>query len=387
MNRTDNLRRTRGGERGQALIILTMAVAGVMAMGALIVDGGNAMAHQRATQNASDAASLAGATTLVENMSGAARTDADVLNAVTASFAANNTTFDSAEYVDYAGNVVGQVGAGGSIPSSAGGVRAHGMRNFPTYLSGIIGLGSATTAAQATALGGSMAGGCAAVEGCAISPVTYSIPIRVCDGTNRPLRLGEHWPLTDLATAESGDTSTMSIVPLCTNGPGGVGWLDLAALGCPGTNLEDWVTTPCNKSFDIPVWLKTKSGNMNSVDAALNSTYKGKIMLIPLFDSTCKAVPSSGQPQDCTDPGQGDNLWYHIPKFAAFYLHSSYVSGNNATACNSLPGQPAGGGNGSTTCLKGWFVNFITVGPVGPPQPCVSAEGCVDTVFSVQLVR
>ena len=379
--------RSRRGERGQAIVVLTLSVAAVLALAALVVDGGNAMAHQRSTQNASDAAALSGSTVLVENMSGAVRSDADVFAAMSAAFAANETDFESAFYIDYIGNVVGQVGDGGAIPGAAGGIRAHGTRSFPTYMAGIAGLGAMESGAQATALAGASVGTCAAIEGCAISPVTFSIPIRVCDGTNRPLKLGEHWPLTDLASAEAGDTSTMSIVPLCTTGPGGVGWLDLSVLGCSSSTLESWISNPCNASVDLPVWLKTKSGNMNNVESALNSAYKGKIMLIPLFDATCKDVPSSGQPQDCTDAGSGDNIWYHVPKFAAFYLHHAHIQGDNSSACNSLPGQPEGGGNGSTSCLKGWFIKFITLGPVGAPRPCVSAEGCVDTVFSVQLVR
>ncbi|CAN5759174.1 hypothetical protein BH24CHL6_BH24CHL6_12700 [soil metagenome] len=377
----------RKGQSGQALVILTLSVAALLAMTGLIVDGGSAMAGQRSTQNASDAAALAGSTVMVENMSGAVRTNADVYAAISAAFAANDTDFDNAEYVDYNNNVVGTVGQSGSIPGGAAGVRAHGARNIPTHLSGIVGIPSMDVAAQATALAGATTGVCSAVEGCAISPVTFSIPIRVCDGTNRSLILGEHWPLTDLATAESGNAAAMSIVPLCTNGPGGVGWLDLAELGCPGTTLESWISNPCNVSLDLPTWLKTKSGNMNNVESALNKAYKGKVMLIPLFDSTCKTPPDSGQPQDCTDPGQGSNLWYHIPKFAAFYLYEAYIQGKDGPACNSAPGLPKGGGNGATSCLKGWFINFITVGPVGPPQPCVTTEGCVDTVFSVQLVR
>lgn len=382
----------RRGERGQALVVMTVALAIMLAMAALVVDAGNAMAQHRATQNATDAAAMAGASVIVEELAGVPRSDADVRNAIQAAFDANETEFDAALYVDEHDNVVGTVGQGGNIPLSAYGIRAFGAREFATVLAGAVGLNEMNAGTQATALAGAPQAVCPASEGCAVLPITYSIPVRICDGTNRALEIGGTWPLVDLATAQADSSGQyMSLVPLCTTGPGGVGYLDMADVGCPGNNLADWITTPCNASFDIPVWLKTKSGNTNAVETALNA-HRGKVLLVPMFDSTCRQVPSSGQPADCTDPGQGDNMYYHIPQFAAFLLHRAYVSGNNGPACNSAPGVPLGGGNGSTSCLKGWFVRFITAGPVGPPRDCNIVNGhrvCTTSGadLSVQLVR
>jgi Flp pilus assembly protein TadG len=371
-------------EQGQAIVLMAVSIAVLLVITALVIDGGNAMAHQRATQNGTDASSLAGASVLVQKMGGATRTDADVSQAVTNALAANQTNLISAEYVDYNHNVVGQVGQGGAIPASAAGVRVDGTRSVATYLSNLANIGSISTGATATALAGALDGICAASEGCVMAPVTFSIPITTCDGTNRPLRIGQEWPLVEggIPAANNGN---MSIVPLCFNGPGGVGWLDMGVLGCPGNNMADWILTPCNKSVPLPVWLQTQSGDMNNVENAMN-THQGKIILIPMFDSTCRDVPSSGLPADCTDPGQGNNIWYHIPKFAAFLLYEAYIQGNDEPDCNSLPGQPMGGGNGATSCMKGWFIKYITVGPVGPPQDCDDAE-CEESLLGVQLVK
>lgn len=379
-----------GKERGQALVIMTVAVAAVLAMTALVVDGGNAMANQRATQNAVDAASLAGASVIVEELAGVARIDADVEAAVADAFTGNDTDYDSAVYVDENGNVVGTVGQGGAIPYAAYGVRANGSRTFQTFLAGIAGISNLDSGAQATALAGAPEAVCRASEGCGILPVAFSIPIQVCDGTNLPLEIGEHWPLVDLATAEADTAGNyLSIVPLCKTGPGGVGWLDMSQVGCPGNNLDDWVRVPCNESFEIPVWLPTQSGNTNSIDSALQ-THVGAVVLIPLFDATCRDVPSTGLPADCTDPGQGNNIWYHIPEFAAFLLKEVHVQGSNEMECNAPPGQPMGGGNGATSCLKGWFVRFITSGRVGLPRDCRIVDGrrvCGNSVLGIQLVR
>jgi len=387
--RTPRLFRARE-EGGQALVILAVSLTALLTMSAVIVDGGNAMAQQRATQNGADAAALSGATVLVERMGGAIRTDGQVLAAIQQSLTVNGSVLMPGRpprYVDYNNMEVGTVGSG-SIPASAGGVLVSAARTFGTFLAGIAGMSTMNSGAQASALAGALTGMCAASEGCAMSPVTFSIPVRTCDGTNRPLRIGKEWPLVSLETALADSSkSLMSSVPLCTNGPGGVGWLDMShpSIGCPGNNLAQWILTPCNKSFDIPIWLPTEPGNMNNVESAMD-TYRGQVILIPMFDSTCRSVPSSGLPADCTDPGNGSNIWYHIPQFAAFLLDDSHIQGNNATVCNSAPGLPLGGGNGSTTCIDGWFVSFVTVGPVGPVTGC-GPVGCPETLLGTQLVR
>jgi len=385
-------RRGTRDERGQAIVILALAVTGVLAMSALLIDGGNAMAQQRGTQNAADAAAYAGASEILQNIAGTSRSDADVSAAIQAALAANpgstsNTQLDLAEYVDYNHNVVGTVGAGGAIPSSAAGVLVGGERNVTTYLAGLIGRGNIDVRGEATALAGRISGICAAVDGCVMAPVTFSIPVITCDGTNRPLRVGQEWPLTTLEDAKAGNTATMSLVPLCVSGPGGVGWLDMSAVGCEGRTLAESIVTPCNKQLDVPIWLQTESGDMNNVESAMN-THQNKVILIPMFGDTCREVPSSGLPQDCTDPGNGNNLWYHIPQFAAFYLHEAYIQGNDSGPCNSAPGQPLGGGNGSTSCMKGWFVKFISVGPVGPPCQDNTPECTIaNSRLGIQLVR
>ena len=70
-------------------------------------------------------------------------------------------------------------------------------------------------------------------------------------------------------------------------------------------------------------------------------------------------------------PGrQRPNQWYHLPQFAAFklcdasicpantttnphpaYTQGAYVNGNNKAVCDT--------GNGATSCLAGYFVDFV----------------------------
>jgi Flp pilus assembly protein TadG len=387
MNLRDSMRDSgdRRGERGQALVFITLSMAVVLAATAMVIDGGNAMSQQRGTQNAADSAALAGAVVIAEKMGGATRTDSDVRNAMLRSFSGNGSTMEPSFYVDYNENVVGTVGRGGSIPSDAAGVQATANRTFDTYLAGIVGLTSMEAGAEATALAGALRSVCSAADGCGVMPVTFSIPISSCDGTSRPLRIGVDWPIVSLETALADTTGRYeSIVPLCKNGPGGVGWLDM---GCGGT-LSSQISNMCNGPFDIPTWIQTSTGNPNNVEGVVNN-YARQLIMVPMFDATCRDVPSSGLPADCTDPGNGNNLYYHIPRFTQFLLDRAYIQGNNNPACNSAPGTPLAGGNGGTSCFKGWFVRYIMQGRVGGWEDCEEATvaECLEPILGVQLVR
>lgn len=381
---SERSRLERSSERGQALVLVALALVAMIGVTALVVDGGNAFAQQRGTQNATDAAALAGATVMVQNLAGATKADSDVYAAITAKMTANAATFDTANYVAWDNSTIRAVtNTTTAIPANAAGVAVHGSRSFRTYLAGIAGLGSLGTGADATALAGTLKGICAADQGCGVLPVTFSISISDCTGNGNVVIGSTQWPLVDVATAtaDKGVGNYEAIVPLCKVGPGGVGWLDI----CPSGNLAQQISNPCNVSFDIPTWIHTNPGNPNNVESDVNA-YINKVILLPLFDGTCRSIPASGLLPDCTNPGNGNNLYFHIPKFAGFLLDRAYIQGNNGPACNSAPGitvTPPAGGNGGTSCLKGWFVRYVTQGPVGafdPTQDSASALG-------VQLVH
>jgi Flp pilus assembly protein TadG len=373
-------------EGGQALVFVALSMTVILAATAMVLDGGNAMAQQRATQNAADAGALAGAVVLAEDMGGEDKNDAAVRTAMLQAFNRNGTSMGTSYYVDYNYNIVGTVGRGGSIPNDAAGIQVLGNRTFDTYLAGVVGIDEMTSGAGATAMAGALRSICSAANGCGVAPVTFSIPITTCDGTGRPLRIGVDWPLVSEDVARTDVSGRyLSIVPLCKNGPGGVGWLDM---GCGG-NLADEIVNACNGPFDIPAWFHTASGNVNAVEGEINAKYQGKLMLLPLFDATCRDIPSTGLPADCTDAGNGDNLYYHIPRFAYFLLKEAYLQGDNNTVCNSTPGSPLIGGNGGTSCFKGWFVRYIMQGRVGGWEDCEEATvaDCLEPILGVQLTR
>ena len=375
--------RSRTGQSGQSIVVLAISMAVILAATAVVLDGGNAMAQQRGTQNATDSAALAGAVVIGQQFSGALKSDPDVLSAVSNAFSTNGTAMGTSYYVDFSMNHVGTVGEGGAIPAAASGVEANGTRSFNTLLAGIIGQSTWTAGATATALAGDWVGGCDANDGCASLPVVYSIPIITCDGTNRPLIVGGEY--TSIGLPSQATAANESIVPLCKTGPGGVGWINTP--GCSG-NLSQQIWPPCGSGFSLPTWLSTNGGNTNNVESVINDHYAGTIILIPMFDSTCREVPSSGLPQDCTDPGNGTNLYYHIPQVAPFLLDHAYITGSNIPECNEAPGSPLVGGNGSTGCFKGWFVNEMLQGQVAQFTPCdTNSQDCAIPVIGTQLVK
>src|SRR3954449_2799642 len=79
----------RDRERGQALPVIALLLTVILGGTAMVVDGGNAMAQQRGTQNSADSAALAGATIIAQKMGGQSKTDSDVLSAVTDAFTRN----------------------------------------------------------------------------------------------------------------------------------------------------------------------------------------------------------------------------------------------------------------------------------------------------------
>jgi Flp pilus assembly protein TadG len=376
---------TRTRERGQVLALFALAATAMILMVGVVIDGGNAWAQNRIAQNGTDAAAESGATVLAQKLVGATRSDADVRSAVDATAAAMNLTVEDAVYTDINGNSLGiSVGSlGGSAPpAGASGVEVTGQRTFGTYFARILPqFADLTTTTRATAITGA-----GRPYGRPLFPVTPPIWVLTCDGQNRP-------------TFEAPPTHwvgyTFYKVPLCKNGPGNVGWIDWDPPSGGASELVSAITgeEPLTYPIPLPSWqYVAQTGNVNSgpVEDAMRR-WDGKVVLFPLFDSTCNVEPPGTLVEDCPPAnvgGQGQNQWYHFPEFAAFQLcssaivgcpapHGAYVNGNNRSVCDS--------GNGATSCLVGRFVHFIGPGHViGPITPSPTSPS---QVVVVQLIK
>jgi hypothetical protein len=92
--------------------------------------------------------------------------------------------------------------------------------------------------------------------------------------------------------------------------------------------------------------------------------------MVPICDAEC--IPS----------GHGSNAVYHVIKVAAFYIDYMSDSNNkNNSLCQAHDGLVTIAGNGSSSCIAGWFVQWIDSGPVG-----TGTIGNTD-VIGVQLIK
>lgn len=381
-----NCRRpARGHESGQVLVIVAGGLLVLIAMVALVIDGGYAWGQQRETQNGADAAAKAGAVVIQQYLAGEAVDGGEVGCAVENSADDNGIDLADAVFTDFQGNTTGAsipaCGTASAIPAGAQGVKADAEQDFDTFLAGAIGINQMTAHADAIAVVGRQVGVCPAADGCGVLPVTFPRSLDTCDGTNhRDVGLNQ-WELLD-PDVDTLDATNLAITPLCTTGPGSVGWIDF---GCG--NLSQMITNPCNTYIPIPAWLPTKTGNVNSLETELEA-FTGAtvgvaeeadaVVYIPIHDNTCRAKPADGdptcEPVDREWSGNGNNLYYHVPYWAGFKLDGAYTGGNDAE-CDQAPGSPPAGGNGATGCLKGWFVDIVTApgsistGVINPGDP------------------
>jgi hypothetical protein len=395
-------RRDRRRPRGQIIVIAALSLVALIGMVGLVIDGGAAFAQQRVAQNGSDGTATAGAVVIAQSLSGVARTGADVRLAVDSVAAANSLVVTAAEYTNDLGQPIGQpVIAAGPIPANARGVRVAGNRLIDTTFARVIGINQITTAADATVVAGALSAECVAQEdGCALLPVTFPVKTFECDGEGNlltgtwvgappPGHEGEqYWPLVGLeslpsTTNPTGDTTKLAILPLCRgsgSSTGTFGWLDLVA----GQNLAQEITGPLNAAIDVPDWFQATTGNPNSVEGELLA-YVHKPVLIPLHNQACRIDP--GATAICPDPGvNGANTWYYVHTLGVFFIDQVLVQGSNVAQCASPPGYPlvpVTTGTGFLGCLKGWFVNYVTSGPVSPGAPIVVGQ----TPIGIQLIR
>jgi hypothetical protein len=400
---------SRRRERGQAIVIIAGGLVALLAMAGLVVDGGNAFAQQRGAQNGIDAASEAGAVELAKRMLGLPPTgpgsdiqwDQRVLDAVNATASGNGlTSTGTAQYTDYLGNELGPVGAG-TIPANTQGVHANGKRDFSTFFARVLGLAGFTASVEATAVTGfgtdSSYGG--------VMPLTFPLILSQCQsggGSNRIVNPygNAEWPY--------GPENPIAI-PLCSNGPGNVGWIDWTPPYGGASEIADSIRNPNNPPITTPKWYYVvETGDITSLDNDMD-TWEGKDILFPIYDAhaddpstpadesilgTCDATPTGTQTllgdcpagQEGLSGGQG---WYFFVTFGEFHLEHSYIQGNHQAECNDpslvSTASTTGTTNPLNNCLIGYFksrviASNLTVGSGTTPTSSL-------TPVAVQLIK
>jgi hypothetical protein len=382
-----------------ALTVLALTVA-------VTIDGGNAFAQQRATQNGSDAASLAGAVELgnygscvLNGCTGP--TSASVRAAIDAAAAANSVTVSAAYFTDVCGHLLRTDGEAAAsvadaarvgtdpIPPNAGntancattsgesagppaGVLVFGHRDSPTYIATIIGINSFAIDTQATAV--STYGSCGASQGCGLLPVAFPVFQTTCDNNGDAVAIQ---PLTPYLL------DVVYKIPLCKNNAGNVGWIDWSPKAGGASEVADAIAAPHNSPISFASWqFVYQPGNVqgSGIESAMRAR-EGDTVRAVQFDHTCAgADPDSSYPI-VNDPnqyygcpaanydqsGNSANIWYHLHQMLGFvlcdtssaecdYLHDAYMgSTGHPTECDVA-------GNGARTCIIGKFIDLGSSG-------------------------
>jgi hypothetical protein len=139
------------------------------------------------------------------------------------------------------------------------------------------------------------------------------------------------------------------------------------------------VLRPPSIQFDtFPVDIDTDTGGdcQKKVSDAIDvADLQGKVVLVPICDNDCIT-------------GSGSNAQYHVIRIAAFYVDFMSFDNKKDGSCSAAtsptygtPLVPFVSGNGSDGCIAGWFVRYITSGPVG------SLDVYNGEAIGVQLIR
>lgn len=140
---------------GQSLVVVAAAIAALVAMVGLAIDGGYAYAQRRLIQNLADSAALAGAGKLRDGL--AYTTDAEVRRAIERYAGGNRPllkdVYWEAYYTDALDQQVGavQVGDLGYIPPQARGVRVVAYATFDTFFMRVLGINLGRVSASSVA--------------------------------------------------------------------------------------------------------------------------------------------------------------------------------------------------------------------------------------------
>jgi hypothetical protein len=318
MNEPNAALRARSG--GQMIVVFAFSLTVIVMLVGVVIDGGYGLVQRRASQNAADFASLAGARIIAEWISGdnADGTDSNVKAAIRTSISVNGgaaPTFGASGgpvYVAQDGTVLAYVGAG-SIPAGTVGVQVQASRSWTPYFLGFIGINSWSASATATARGGYAAGG----------PPGGVFPAGVAEAffDGRQPCSG---PVSDQSDSPC---YPQQLTPGNLNVPGGFGWLKF---GCSGYGLGQVSPASDGGCANNKPFLQTEVGP--PADSFGCCTATG----LPGSDDKIGSLPGNKASVDCSSyvasnavvtiavwdvaGGSGSNAWYHIVGYTGFQI-------------------------------------------------------------------
>ena len=271
---------TRRNERGQAVVLMVLALVVLLGMAALVLDVGAWFRDKRRLQGTADAAALAGAQMLPDDPSGAKN--------LALSYAGKN-----------GGDVAGAdvVISTTVLPNDTIAVKA--ARDDAGVFGSVLGIGAAHIDARAKARVGPP------VEALHVAPMTV-----FCGHSLIQNCAGDHTPTFGVLTHLDFDKE---------GAPGAFGMLNLdGGSGTPGASDEAaWILQGFDKYLPIGKYRSDPGGKFESqnIQSALDQRI-GTVLLFPVFK---------------TLDGTGQNAQYDIIGWIGFHLNGYTVHGHNIT--------------------------------------------------------
>lgn len=267
-------------ERGQILVLFTLAAVAAIAMVGLVLDGSDTFAQRRHEQNAADMAALAGANAYLNVYSVSVGPDtAKVALATAAANAAATATAAQNGYVNGVGGVTVTVNT--RLLSTGAETRVGITKPHPNNFAGIVGFSSWPVSVDAAAQSGSI--------DTAIAAAPWLMHIDAFNGNGSP----KYGP---------GNARSFGEV----NGDYPVGALDLSWTDFNGSNnvntdeVDDIITGQniVTATFSLAnggqYIGQHNQGNHTALYGAVNSKLAGKDVPIPIVGDCPGGVPSAG---------------------------------------------------------------------------------------------
>lgn len=315
-------------ERGQSMVFVTLAMVGLIAFLALVIDGGMAFAARRQMQNAADSASLAGADVLQFRIyTGDTCGDGDAENAILEAintYAERNGVQDPNDnvqpffiYVDGNGQIVvieAIDGTGPCVPVDAEGIRVRTETAFGSYFARVVGRDSLGAAARASVL---VTDGPLGAEFGGVFPIAvFCDQDGDTDCDEDDFIAGETYRVFDTEDKEA---------------PGSFGWLDLNGNENSPHEHPCWIDPTsypnCDQALvevEVPGWYDTSTGVTASVKDEMDNRL-GDLVVIPIYDYT------NGE--------TGNNLDYHLIKLSVMRITGYWFAQNFHSPGAEDPGE------------------------------------------------
>ncbi len=397
-------------ERGQSIVIIAVMFLGLIAMAALIIDGGSLYLNRRNAQTAADSAALAGARELCVKSGSDGAVQTIVTKYVTANGAVEVDPPTISRVKDNVTGSIGSVGVRTTVATASFFARMLGYQNNTVVAEASAGCFIPAAAknllpiswACQPPVGGSL-GNCSihSIPGRLFTEQLYPTYENQIGENNNPndvlfdegdgVNSGTYVDDVDgingdgkmayLIMDSSGPTTAACLPPIGSgtivcdfngdgiedlSGGGDRGWLALDGTGA--RSLTDLILGGYTSPVSVPQWFPRQPGAAASVFLNAKGNLEGKVVMAPVYNAYCLNTTAATLRADCNDDpadliaaGSGSATYYRVVSFAPFVV--TCISSKPAEKCpaKTYAGLTTGPLRAILT-IEGYFVSGYSTG-------------------------